>query len=78
MGFNIYCALRKDRPGRVRRFIDFAVERPKDSQAFHLPPPGDREPAPSSVRRQRAPGASRPEGRHRRVACPGTSAARAK
>lgn len=37
MGFYVYYAQRKNLPGRVRRFIDFAVERLKDSQTFHLP-----------------------------------------
>jgi DNA-binding transcriptional LysR family regulator len=37
MGFYIYYAQRKNMPGRVRKFIDFAVERLKDSQAFRLP-----------------------------------------
>lgn len=37
MGFYIYYAQRRNMPARVRRFIDFAVERLKDSQRFHLP-----------------------------------------
>jgi DNA-binding transcriptional LysR family regulator len=37
MGFYVYYAARKNLPGRVRKFIDFAVERLKDSQAFRLP-----------------------------------------
>lgn len=37
MGFYIYYAQRKNLPGRVRRFIDFAVARLKDSPSFHLP-----------------------------------------
>jgi DNA-binding transcriptional LysR family regulator len=36
MGFYIYYAQRKNMPGRVRKFIDFAVERLKDSRAFRL------------------------------------------
>jgi DNA-binding transcriptional LysR family regulator len=39
MGFYIYYAQRKNLPGRVRKFIDFAVARLKDSQEFHLPLP---------------------------------------
>ena len=38
MGLYIYYAHRTDLPGRVRRFIDFAVERLKDSREFSLPP----------------------------------------
>lgn len=38
MGFYIYYAQRKNLPGRVRKFIDFAVERLRDSQQFNLPP----------------------------------------
>ncbi len=37
MGFYIYYAQRKNLPGRVRKFIDFAVERLKDSPEFHVP-----------------------------------------
>lgn len=37
MGLYIYYAQRADMPGRVRRFIDFAVERLKDSEEFSLP-----------------------------------------
>ncbi|WP_298929523.1 LysR family transcriptional regulator [uncultured Ramlibacter sp.] len=37
MGFYIYYAKRTNMPGRVRKFIDFAVERLKDSKEFHLP-----------------------------------------
>jgi len=37
MGFYIYYTQRKNMPARVRRFIDFAIERLKDSQVFHLP-----------------------------------------
>jgi DNA-binding transcriptional LysR family regulator len=37
MGLYIYYAQRSNLPGRVRRFIDFAVERLKDSDEFHLP-----------------------------------------
>jgi DNA-binding transcriptional LysR family regulator len=39
MGFYIYYAQRKNLPGRVRKFIDFAVARLKDSREFHLPLP---------------------------------------
>lgn len=39
MGLYIYFAQRADMPGRVRRFIDFAVERLKDSDVFNLPMP---------------------------------------
>jgi DNA-binding transcriptional LysR family regulator len=39
MGLYIYYAQRTDMPGRVRRFIDFAVERLKESQEFSLPVP---------------------------------------
>jgi DNA-binding transcriptional LysR family regulator len=39
MGLYVYCAQRTDMPGRVRRFIDFAVERLKESQEFSLPVP---------------------------------------
>lgn len=37
MGFFIYYAQRKNLPGRVRRFIDYAVQRLKDSQEFYVP-----------------------------------------
>jgi DNA-binding transcriptional LysR family regulator len=37
MGFYTYYAQRRNMPGRVRKFIDFAVERLKDSQEFRLP-----------------------------------------
>lgn len=37
MGLYIYFAQRADMPGRVRRFIDFALERLKDSPEFSLP-----------------------------------------
>lgn len=37
MGFYIYYAQRKNLPSRVRKFIDYAVSRLKDSQAFNLP-----------------------------------------
>jgi hypothetical protein len=37
MGLYIYCARRTDMPGRVRRFIDFALEHLKDSHEFSLP-----------------------------------------
>lgn len=37
MGFYIYYAQRKNLPGRVRKFIDYAVQRLKDSQEFNLP-----------------------------------------
>jgi DNA-binding transcriptional LysR family regulator len=37
MGLYIYYAQRADMPGRVRRFIDFAVARLKDSPEFSLP-----------------------------------------
>lgn len=37
MGFYIYYAQRKNMPGRVRKFIDFAADRLRDSQDFHLP-----------------------------------------
>lgn len=36
MGFYVYYAQRKNLAGRVRKFIDFAVERLKDSAEFHL------------------------------------------
>jgi DNA-binding transcriptional LysR family regulator len=36
MGFYIYYPQRKNMPGRVRKFIDFAVEQLKDSHAFRL------------------------------------------
>lgn len=39
MGLYIYYAQRADMPGRVRRFIDFAVERLKNSDEFSLPMP---------------------------------------
>lgn len=58
MGFYIYCAQRKNLPGRVRRFIDFAVERLKNSQAFHLPQAELRAAAP---RRSRAGAVKRPQ-----------------
>jgi DNA-binding transcriptional LysR family regulator len=38
MGFYIYYPQRRNLPGRVRKFIDFAVERLKDSLAFRLSP----------------------------------------
>lgn len=37
MGFYIYYAQRADMPGRVRKFIDFAVERLLASEDFYLP-----------------------------------------
>ena len=37
MGFYIYYAQRKNLPSRVRKFIDYAVGRLKDSRAFNLP-----------------------------------------
>ncbi|RYY95514.1 MAG: LysR family transcriptional regulator [Comamonadaceae bacterium] len=39
MGFYIWYAQRKNLPGRVRKFIDHAVEQLKDSDAFRLPQP---------------------------------------
>ncbi|MQA41063.1 LysR family transcriptional regulator [Rugamonas aquatica] len=36
MGLYLYFAQRADMPGRVRRFIDFAVERLRDSGQFYL------------------------------------------
>ena len=36
MGLHLYYAQRSDMPGRVRRFIDFAVERLRDSPQFCL------------------------------------------
>ena len=36
MGFYIYYAQRVDMPGRVRRFINYAVEKLSDSDRFHL------------------------------------------
>ena len=39
MGFYIYYAQRKNLPGRVRKFIDFAVARLQDSREFHVPLP---------------------------------------
>jgi DNA-binding transcriptional LysR family regulator len=36
MGFYLYFPQRSDMPGRVRRFIDFAVERLLHSEAFHI------------------------------------------
>jgi DNA-binding transcriptional LysR family regulator len=38
MGLYLYFAQRADMPARVRRFIDFAVERLLDSDAFSVPP----------------------------------------
>lgn len=38
MGLYIYYAQRADMPGRVRKFIDFAVDRLADSQAFSVSP----------------------------------------
>jgi len=37
MGLYVYYAQRKDMPGRVRRFIDFAAEQLKGTSAFTLP-----------------------------------------
>jgi DNA-binding transcriptional LysR family regulator len=37
MGLYIFYAQRRDMPGRVRRFIDFAVERLRGGQPFHIP-----------------------------------------
>jgi DNA-binding transcriptional LysR family regulator len=37
MGLHLYYAQRADMPGRVRRFIDFAVERLKGGEDFTLP-----------------------------------------
>jgi hypothetical protein len=36
MGLHLYYAQRADMPGRVRRFIDFAVESLRDSPEFCL------------------------------------------
>lgn len=36
MGLYLYFAQRADMPGRVRRFIDFAVEQLRDSGQFYL------------------------------------------
>lgn len=38
MGLYLYFAQRADMPARVRRFIDFSVERLRDSGQFHLSP----------------------------------------
>jgi DNA-binding transcriptional LysR family regulator len=37
MGLYLHYAQRTDMPVRVRRFIDFAVERLKGGAAFHVP-----------------------------------------
>jgi len=37
MGLYLHYAQRKDMPVRVRRFIDFAVERLRVGAAFHIP-----------------------------------------
>lgn len=37
MGLHLFYAQRSDMPSRVRRFIDFAAERLRSSQAFHVP-----------------------------------------
>ena len=37
MGLYLYYAQRKDMPARVRRFIDFAVQRLQGGAAFHVP-----------------------------------------
>ncbi|AMM17031.1 LysR family transcriptional regulator [Burkholderia sp. PAMC 28687] len=39
MGLYLYYAQRADMPGRVRRFIDFTVERLQSSQTFSVPVP---------------------------------------
>lgn len=37
MGLHLYYAQRRDMPARVRQFIDFAVERLRGGDGFHLP-----------------------------------------